>query len=396
MADFGVTPEGFVRKTQRDILDEMEADQKAGLGPLWDVSSDSVAGQMNGAHSRQLAICWEQLEALHNGNDPDVAEERLLENLCKLTGTTRRGATQSQVTLTCNLDAGTELVANDTFAAIDGNEDVRWTPLESYTATVDGDVDLIFVAENTGPIAAAAGTITVMATTVVGWNSVTNAEDADPGRPIDDDVTLGQRREAELATAGSTTVRAIRANLSNATKFPDIESVYVYENETDETDGDGRPPHTVEALIFDGEVPATDNDLIAQEIWDSKAGGVSTYGDETGTAIIDEEGTTKVVRFSRSELVEVYVAFTITTGSGYVGNAALKAYVAEQADARHGSGDDVFQSVIQSLPYALTGVKNVSVCAIGVAPAPTLENDIAIGVRQVARFDTSRITVNGA
>lgn len=399
---FGVTSTGFVRKTQQDIIAELEADQKAEIGPLWDTSAEQIPGQMNGIFSRQLAIVWEHLETVYHANDPDAVEDRPQDMLYKLTGSLRREASKSVVTLACNLDEDTILLAGEHFAAIDGKEDVRWTPVEDYTSPADGSHDLLFEAENAGAVPGPAGTITIRSTPVVGWNSVTNALDAEIGREADTNEVFRQRREADLARSGSTTTRAIKAALSDEEAFPDIETVEVFENDTDYEDGDGRPPHTVEALIFDGDPPAADNDEIAQAIWDAKGGGIASYGEESGEAVIDDEGTTKTVNFSRPTTKLVYLAFTLTTGSGYAGASAHKEYIAERANAAHEQGGDVYQAIVQSIALGrdpdepFTGVTNVTLAKLGFSNPATAEDDLTIGAREIARFDTTRITINGS
>ena len=108
---FGVTAEGFARKTLEDIIEELQADQRATMYDDLDVSDESIVGQQNAIFGNQLAEGWEQLEELYNAGDADAAEGRALENLCKLIGVYRVGTTKSQVTLTCTLAEGTELRA---------------------------------------------------------------------------------------------------------------------------------------------------------------------------------------------------------------------------------------------------------------------------------------------
>lgn len=391
---FGVTAAGFVRKTLNDILSEIKSDQLADMDPDLDVADESLLGQLNAIHARQLSLAWEALEACYLGFDPEAAEGRLLESICKITGTFRPAGVASEVDLQCDVDAATVLVAGEAFAAIDVQPDVRWTPKVTFTSPSDGVHTVRFVSERTGPVSAAAGSITVIATPVVGWNSVNNGLDATPGSNVENDEELRLRREVELATTGSTTVRAIASDLLQA--FPaGIQNLDVFENDTDETDGDGRPPHTVEALIYDGDPSTLDDDEVAGIIFEAKAGGVGTYGTETGTVAIVVNGvtSTREVMFSRPAILTTYLTLTLATGQGYVGDAAVKAYVASECNKRFGPGKDVIKSVVQSMPLALAGVEDVTAITLGFAPAPVGTSNLAVGVREIARFDTTRIAV---
>ncbi len=397
MVTFGVTPEGFRRKTEEDILAEIEDDQRTEIAEDIDVSTDQVLGQNNGIITRQIGMVWEQLEKIYHGHDPEVSEGRLLEMVSKLTGTYRVGAQPSEVVLSCNLDDGTTLIAGEHFAAVKDKPDIRWTPLEDFTAEDgDDDYDVTFVSELKGPVEGFAGTITAIATPIVGWNSVTNAEDAELGDVVEEDPDFRVRRERELATVGSATIRAIKANISQA--FPDdLEDILVFENEDDVTDSEGRPPHSVEAVLFDGEVPSIDNDAIAKVIYEtSKAGGIQSYGNETGEVIENVNGqeNTVEVAFSRAEQLEVYLEVDLTTGAGYVGDDEVKQTLATKGNARFTTGKTVIESVLSAYAIALDGVEDVVEIRLGFAPSPVGTANLPVGIRQIARFSTSRITVN--
>lgn len=74
-------------------------------------------------------------------------------------------------------------------------------------------------------------------------------------------------------------------------------------NETDETDANGIPPHSI-AMVVDG----GGDEEIARAIWEHKPPGISTYGSTT-VDVTDEDGNTHPVSFSRamSRFVFLYV-----------------------------------------------------------------------------------------
>lgn len=387
---FGISAEGFTRKTLRDILDEIETDQRLEISPSIDVSADSALGQLNGIIARQLAEVWEGLEGAYHGFDPDAAEGFLLTALAKITGTVRREPAPSIVTLECDLDSGTELIAGEAFAAVVDKPDVRWTPEDSFTAPSDGTFEIVFVSENTGPIIGTAGTITVITTPIVGWNSVNNPEDASLGHDLDSDETLRERREDQLAATGSGTTAAIS---SDVLSVEGVESVETFENITDVVNSDGLPPHSFEVLLYDGVVPAADDDAIAQVIWDTKPAGIRPYGTTDGTAL-DEEGETHTVSFSRLTVKEVWLEIDLDTTVGYAGDSAVQAAVVAQCNARFQQGDDVDSTFIAGIPYDLEGVEKVTAVRLGFSASPVGTTDLVIQLRELARFDTSRVLVS--
>ncbi len=401
---YGITPQGFVRKTQQNIIEEIEIDELKDVADDLDVSSDAIVGQLNGIFGRQLGIAWEQLEVCYNGFDPEAAEGRLLEMLCKLTGTFRRGETPSEVILSCDLLDGTTLINGVAFANVEDHPDVRWTPSlalypTGYVAVGDGPKLVTFVNEFTGPIEGFAGTINVINTPIVGWNSVVNPNDAELGLRTDLDPLLRERREREIATIGSATVRAITANISQAFGNK-ITQLTVFENEGDNTDANGLPPHSIEALIFDGDVPTVVDDELAQVIFTSKAGGITTSGNTLAhaSALVNGLESTLPVRFSRAAQLPVYLIIHLVKklGQPYVGDQAVKEYVALAGNAYFAPGDYIIEERISSFVLANKGVRDITSIMLSLSPSPTLSLNIPISIREIGRFSTSRIVVVSA
>lgn len=416
MATFGVTPTGFVLPSQQQLLDLIVADQQATIGPNVDTSSDSVLGQLNGVTTRQLMIGYEALQVAYDANDPDIVEGFLQTNLAKLTGTPRLSATQSTVTLTCVMTAGTTLVAGTTLAGVLGNPASQWTPKADYTALVSGTQLVPFVSVHTGPNAASAGTISVITTPVSGWTSVTNASDASPGTNVETDADLRLRREQELQGGGAGNVDAVRAALLkiNGTIGPFIQSATMLNNTSDVTDVNGLPPHSTEAVIWDGPTTPVSNNAIAQVLWDTGASGINNVGSLSGTAI-DAQGNAQVVHFTRVTQRPVYLAIVLTPRLGYVGAAAFKLAIASACNGSPvpvtvqpgfvapaevpfgvGASVDPYDVALNTagLGALVTGL-NMGFSAPGSAPTSITSTVLSIGPREIAIFDSSRITVNG-
>lgn len=391
MSVFGVTPTGFLRPSLQEILALIEADQRAEISQTLDLSTESVLGQNNGIYVRQISLAWEALEAIYNGTDPDRAEDDQLTSISKLTGTDRRGESKSIVAdVSVTLDAGVTLLAGTHFAHVSSKPDVRFTPRANFTAPGPDTLAYLidFEAETAGPVQAPSTTLSVIATPVVGWVSVANANDADPlGRLTDSNAELRLRREQALALSGSSSADAIRADVLAVTN---VTSCQIFENFTDFTDSQGLPPKSFEVVLF-GDTAL--NASIAQAIWNSKPGGIEPYGStgDSGTAT-DANGDLHIVPFSRAVAVPIYIEFDVTKREGYTTAADFKLAVAQAMDAALGTGDDVqFYDVListQALGALVTAVR------MGTAPNPLTSATIAIGNRSIARFDTSRIVVN--
>lgn len=387
---FGVVPAGFRLKTLRDVQSEIEDDQHAEISPTLDVSSVSPDGQRNGITARQVAAGWEVLGLVYDALDPQKAEDDQLVKICKLTGTVPQGATPTEVSTNCVLDAGTTLTPNVQFAAVAGQPNHLFTPIDAFTAPSNGTHVVKFHAVDAGPLVVNASTLTVIVTPLAGWQSITNALDGKTGQSADDNERLRERREAELAAAGSGSVAGIRADvlrLRDADGHEPIQTCRVYQNDADVTDADGLLPHSIEVIVTDS--PTASNALIAQSIFNSAGGGINTMGNTSGTAT-DEQGVDYAVRFSRPVERPIWLIYQLETGPQYGGDPAFCATVAEALRQAHASGDDVLRAVCERVGW-LPGVTNILSVKLGFAGPPTLSSDLAIAVREIAAFDSTRI-----
>jgi hypothetical protein len=255
-----------------------------------------------------------------------------------------------------------------------------------YMGEGDSAADVEAESVETGVVVGNSGTITVIETPVSGWQSVINLEDADLGADIETDESLRIRRELELARAGKSPADAIRADIL------DVEGVThatVFYNDTDETDADGVPPHSVEVLVRGG-----DDQDIWDTLFDSVAAGIRTFGTEEGTTE-DSEGTEHPIKFSRPEEIEIYVDVFVTKDPDTYpadGDDQIKEAIVTAGDAR-GAGLDAVASWVTAQVFSVTGVLDVTGVQIDDAPAPSGSATIPITKRQLAKYDTSRITV---
>lgn len=364
-----VTAEGLQIPTVESILLELATEQRATIDPLLNTEPDDPVGQLNGIFASHLREAWEALAIAYNGFNPDAAEGFLLEALSALTGTKREPATKSKFTGTrrikLNLDDGTEVPAGSV-VAVDGRPDVRFVLTET-AVNESGDVADVLVAaeaEVTGPVVANAGTLTVIATPVSGWNTVTNDEDAEVGHAEETEAELRARRERELRATGSGTVDAIRADVLSieVEGLKTVLSCTVLENVEDTYDvATGLPPHSFEVVVYDGLVHSTPVNTIAQTIWDSKPAGIKPYapGADKGVAT-DAQGLPHDVPFTWATNVEMgletYLEVDPTT---WIGAAAAASSIATQFNALSKLGGTVSYSQIAAMIQGLQGVISI-------------------------------------
>ncbi len=442
---YGLTTDGLIIKTLTVIRDELAQRLRDTFGNSIRLDDRAILGQMVGILSEVTALIWELIEQVNSSQDPDKATGAALDALCTLTGTFRPPASYSVVALTLT-GTPTTVVDVDSIAKT-SSTDISFQTLEAatitaldawvtatlyvigdrvtsggnaYQATVggtsatapttedeeitDGSVTWTFLGNGTGAINVSARTtetgglvasardIDTIDTATGGWDSVINLLDATVGREVATDEELRLLREAELASPGNTPIDALRGDLLGV---PEVLAVTVFANNTDDTNVDGVPPHAVECMIKTVDPVPTGFD---QSIWDALlanvAAGIRTHGDVVGTST-DSQGTDHTMKFSRPEELDIYVIVNVTVdedeypadGDDLIADAIV-AWGDEQL-----TGKDAVASAITAQAFSVDGVLDVTSVKIGLAPTPTLSVTIPISLRQLAVFDTSRISV---
>lgn len=258
----------------------------------------------------------------------------------------------------------------------------------NITETTSGDFPSALIeveATETGDVRAPAGSLTVIETTITGWDSFTNVEDIDNGREIETDAALRIRRNLTLATSGAATVEAIRSALLNV---DEVTAARVFENTSLVTDAFGRPAKSFEAVVQNG-----DEQEIAQVIWDTKPAGIETFG-SIPKVVVDSQGFDQDINFSRPTEINIYIEITLTTDASYPvdGDTLLKQAIVDYATANFSIGDDVITKELYCPVFEIQGVLDADIL-IGIAASPTTDDNILIEDDEIADFDTGRIIV---
>jgi uncharacterized phage protein gp47/JayE len=385
---FGVTPQGFNRKTYQDIKASIETKERARIDASVDLDPESVFGQLNGIFGEELAEAWEAAEGAYHSFDPNAAEGESMVNLALITGTEKRTGAVSLVLVLLELEAGTT-VPTGSLISLATRDDVRFEILGDVTNAGGSTAQVEAYARciEDGPVAALAGQLTNIVTPVGGWLAVTNNEDASLGRNADDTITLRYRRQEQLALRGGSTIDGIQADLLEVDTISDC---VMLENVTDHFDPlTGLPSHAFEAMIVDDGL--TNNDDVAQTIWESKPTGIASFGNTQGEAT-DMNEEDHVIFFSRAENRLVYVKLQISVSSLFAPDGETKVIeaVLDRARRTFGIADNVVGGALEAAAFGIDGVVDAT-AYLGFSGGPTLTENLVIGLHQIARFSSTRL-----
>lgn len=162
-----------------------------------------------------------------------------------------------------------------------------------------------FGTEEYGDIVIPDGVITKIVKSVAGLQEITNVGGYIAGRLVETDVEFRKSYVDKIFNRSSAMLESIKSAILE--NVQGVQSVAAYENDTNEFDDMGRPPHSIEVVVDGG-----DKTEIAQQIFATKCGGISTCcTEENGEVVVLKGiyGEDVTIRFNRP--TNVYVWFQI-------------------------------------------------------------------------------------
>lgn len=239
------------------------------------------------------------------------------------------------------------------------------------------------------------GTITVMITNISGFNSVENLILPTYGRLQETDVELRHSYIAKSAIRSLRMIDSICSQLIN--NVSNVESATGYENNTDDTDEEGRPPHSIEIIVDGG-----NEKEIAGIILDKKAAGIQTYGDVC-VDVATEYGDSVPIRFNRPQYVYVWIKVTLDADQSHLptnfANLTIDSIVSD-ADQLQAGDNLLSQTFNDGIYSAVGGVTYIDIkCAATTdrehipEAAEYTKVNVAVTSRQKAVVSDTRIEV---
>lgn len=394
MADWGVTEKGFRRKTYPEIISDMEAKAKDLFGADIDLSSASPLALFLRVIAFGLSLIWMVAERVYYSGYVDTATGQSLDYVVKYAGISRRPATPARRMLRFAGDPG--VVIPRGFLVEAEMTGARFATVEDAVIEADGTVEVMAQAVEPGLSGnIPPDQINVITNPIPGVSSVVGVESErnSDGLNRETDRELRERYYASLATGGASTLDSIRASVL---AVPGVRTARVFHNPTMQT-VDGRPPKSVEVVALGGD----DRD-IAEAIHDSIAAGIEPYGD-IEVEVIDAGGETQLIRFSRAEVVDIYVNVYVTATSSYPldGDEQVRDEIIRYiggidstGELRPGTGlgEPVIWTALIEAARRVPGVQDVDI-RVGTDPDPTGQGNVVIGPRQVAETSIDKITI---
>lgn len=245
-----------------------------------------------------------------------------------------------------------------------------------------------FRCETAGAITPAIGSVNQIVTSYAGWDSVENNVPANTGRDAETDISLRERWAKSIYHRASGMTDAITAALYDV---DGVTFAQTYENDTNSTDADGRPPHSIEAIVQGGSVQE-----IANTIWRVHAGGITTYGSQSVT-VYDSQDIPHDISFNRPTLVPIYLQITVTANPEKELSAAaislIKSAIIAQIGGQSVGQDVILQSLYGTIYTATSGAVGYMQIQGSTDGTTYSADNIEIDSRSLPAIDAANINV---
>lgn len=380
-----VSSTGIARPAYADIYETLQSKFQAIYGSDAYIDPDSQDGQMLAIVAKAIDDSNAAAVACYNAYAPSTAQGTGLSNAVKINGIARLIPTKSTVTVTIGGNVGAAIV-NGVVSDVLGQ---RWDLPALVTIPGAATIDVTATAQEDGSIEAEADTVTTIETPTLGWQSVNNAAAATQGAPVESDAALRQRQALNVALPSQTPLETLQGAILDVTG---VTAAKVYENDTNATDANGIPAHSIAAVVTGG--AAAD---IAAAIAAKKTEGCYTYG-TTSYTLTDAQGLPETIRYFIPDDVRISVAITIKALAGYTSliGDELKQAIADYITA-FPAGQRVDLGRIY-LPAQLFGAANsstyeVNVLQLSIYPAAPTAADVPIAFNEKATCDIADIAL---
>ncbi len=377
---------GFHMPSYIDIRDDMIEEAKNIFGLDIYLSEDSQDYQFISVFALKIYDTLKLAEMVYNNRGPSTAAGSGLDGIVKLNGLSRKAAQHSKCTVKIVGDPNTTII-NGVVSDVLKN---KW----DIPDTVIPDTGFIYVkaiSQAAGGVIAEIGSIKHIETPTQGWKEVCNEEPAEIGNDTETDAELKSRQAVSTAQPSRTVLIGI---IGAVAAVKNIKRYKIYENDTNFTDENTVPAHSICVVAEDG-----DSIEIAEAIYKHKTPGCGTYGDTSETIKDNEFGTSIKINFCRPKYVDISVKVRIKALSGYTNSTAdniknmLVEYISNFEIGNDLNTSALWGIIFSAVPNLYAPSFSILSVTAGICGTGESTEDINIGYNQVVRLSAENVSV---
>lgn len=324
---------GLQTKSLTTLITELTTALQGIYGSDINVDQNSPDGQAINIYSQGGRDLREVLTQTYNSFDPDQATGRVLDQRAAINGVIRQAGTFTRTPVTVTTDRAVNLIGLDAQAdqlqptvsglfTVRDDEDNQFFLLSSIAIAGAGTQSLEFRSAALGEVEVQLNTITTAVTVIPGVTTINN-----PSAPTiigvneESDTAIRMRRRMAVSLGAVGSVDSIQAALVNVSG---VTTSLVLENDTNVTDSQGTPPHTIWAIVEGG----TDAD-IANAIYVQRSVGSGMRGAQV-VLVPTVTGESYEVRFDRPGQQDLWIRFSIVDITGAtINNDSIRELIVE-------------------------------------------------------------------
>jgi hypothetical protein len=306
-------PTGLTVQSRAELITYFTDQFKNIYGVDINLNADSPDGQLMNIIVQQILDVQDLLVQIYNQFDPDLAIGMVLDQRVAINGIQRQAGTHTVTNVTLVITQAVTLYGADQntqpIYTVEDNIGTKWELLETQLISGAGTYAYAFQAQQAGAISSTPNTITVPVTVVLGVQAINNPTTYTTlGVNEESDAALKIRRQLSTAISSQGYLAGLIAALENITG---MDSVFVYENVTGSTDGDGIPSHSIWVIVSGTALPAS----IANAIYAKRNAGCGMKGTEVIT-IIQPDGSNFNIKWDNVTPEDLFIKFTATSLDG--------------------------------------------------------------------------------
>ena len=277
------------------------------------VDANSPDGQMVNIIAQAKTDVLELSQQIYNSFDPDKAVGTSLDARCAINGVIRNAGTKTIQNVVVTTDRALTLsglntsVTPFTVADTSGNQ---YQLVSTYAFGSATSTALVFQAVLIGAVSSLPNTIISIVTVTLGVTAVNNpATYTTLGLVEETDYALRIRRQKSVALPSQGYLEGLIGALLDTTG---VTEAIVYENDTNSTDANGIPGHSIWCIVKGGVNPS-----IANAIYVKRNAGCGMKGAIT-VPVLQADGSFFSVKFDRPTSENLYISFDIVAVTGSV------------------------------------------------------------------------------
>lgn len=366
-----INDKGIIVPDLNEIIDDLSSEYRDIYGQDIDLTPSSQDGQRVGLEAQARKDAYDTLAYAIQMHDPLQAVGKWADLIASLSGIKRE---DGKYTILPDVKITTDRVVNLNSGYIIEKDGNKWI-LEDGATLLNGVNYLNFRSEFYGEVPLVVGASLEPEQVVFGVKQIESTKTPIMGYLGQSTASMMTKRLRRVARNNLNDREGIEASLLEVDGVVDA---LVLENNTNITDSNGVPAHSINAIVLGG----SDEGVATTIFQKIKGGGCGTSGEVTHT--IPYRGADRITNFDRATPKDVMVVVTIVRAKNYtdIDEQPIKDAI---AGIDFMIGDDVVAGMLYCFPSdGSFYIKSIKVDGADISP---------IGIREIANISADNVTV---